>query len=166
MDLIVVTLALLAVLYWGHHSYDFYEASVKCARNFNYDILANAERIYRLETNHFKSKQYILTRSAGMEATTTKFPYGWTMFEPYWTKYPYLRPVGVTKLSENITTKPKIFINFLSVYQGLFCVCEFLRTHNNNPGAWFSKDPVSQTQYNEKIKYINPKITNAIYGKI
>jgi len=127
-------------------------------------IVENAERIFRLETNHFKSKQFEGTFSAGMEKFSDNFPYGWkTINNIFWEKNPAYKPIGFKKFIENQTGKTKYFLKFPSFLASLLTLCAFLDYYNNNPGRWFSTNPVSQNNYNVSIKKIKPYYTNEIF---
>ncbi len=57
------------------------------------------EKIYRWETGHFKSGQYVNCGSPGMEAFGEAPSYGWN--SDVYTKYPEYIPVGLWERYEN-----------------------------------------------------------------
>jgi hypothetical protein len=133
----------------------------KLLQNFSPSIVSNMEKIYRLETNHFKSGQFIGTFSPGMEAFDNKFPYGWkTMNSILWTTHKNFAPIGIKIYSENNTSKQKRFLVFPSLFSAMFTVCTFLEYFGNNPGRWFSLNVESQNKYNNSIAKIKATITN------
>jgi len=54
------------------------------SRTYGKPIAQNVERIFRWETGHFKSGQYLASGSAGMTTNKTEFPYGWKSLQPFW----------------------------------------------------------------------------------
>jgi hypothetical protein len=122
------------------------------------EIVANAERIFRHETGHFKSGNFKRTNGAGFEAFSNILPYGWTSLKEFWTGSPH-QPIGTIEQAENTTGKVKKFILFPSVLAGILAVCEILKLRNNNPGEYHSKSPAIGYQYEQLIKKVNPKYT-------
>lgn len=49
----------------------------RTAKRYGVDFAKNIERMIRKETTHFTSDQWLGTGTAGMEATTEDFPFGW-----------------------------------------------------------------------------------------
>lgn len=130
-------------------------------QEFDPDIVQNAERIYRLETNHFKSGQFKGTWSPGMEKFGDTYPYGWnTLNKVFWSKYPEYRPSGFKPFTENATGKTKYFLVFPSFKAAFYTLCGFLVHYGNNPGRWFSLDTNQQQAYNAKIVKFTPTLTN------
>lgn len=120
--------------------------------NFGSEIAKNIERMYRLETNHFKSGQFKHTFSPGMESFGKSYPYGWnTMARIFWDANPQHRPVGFYKGKETQTGITKIFLKFPTLKSAMLTVAMFLRNYSNNPGRWFSTDLKKQTAYNDSI---------------
>jgi hypothetical protein len=70
------------------------------------------------------------------------------------------KPIGIKSYTENGTGIKKQFIQFPTVQAGVFSLCKWLEVSGNNPGRWFSTDPMNQLTYNEKINNINPSYTN------
>lgn len=126
-------------------------------------IAENVERIYRLETANFKSEQFLKSYSAGMMAFSDYYPYGWTTLgKEYWNKFN--KPVGVVSVGENPGLSGtgggvKKFVKFASLDDAMLTLAYFLKTHNNNPGRWYSKNPEDQYTYNKTIENINPILT-------
>lgn len=124
------------------------------------DILRNAEKIYRLETDNFRSYLFLSTHGAGMEATKIKFPYGWTSLKNFWLKNPDYKPIGLEVRKENVQKDVKgsggykTFIKFASFEAGLFTLCQILANNGNDVGKYFSKDPLEQEKYIRKISKI------------
>lgn len=135
---------------------------------FPKDIVENAERIFRLETNHFKSGQFLKTLSPGMEKFGEKYPYGWnTLDKIFWSKFPQYKPIGTSVHKEGTGVlgtggKIKTFLSFPNMDASFFTLCAFLLHYKNNPGRWFSLDANSQQTYNNSIYKINAKFTNEL----
>lgn len=124
-------------------------------------IVENAERIFRLETNHFKSGQFLGTLSPGMEKFGNIYPYGWnTVHTIIWKNSPQYAPIGFETFTENRTGIKKTFLKFPNMTASLITVCAFLQYYNNVPGRWFSTNANQQATYNKSIAGITPKITN------
>ncbi len=135
-------------------------------KDFPKEIVENAERIFRLETNHFKSGQFLGTFSPGMEKFGEKYPYGWnTLAREVWSKYPQFKPTGFKSFTEGKGVlgnggKVKQFLVFPSVIAAVYTLCGFLEYYENNPGRWFSTNTDSQTKYNKSIVQIIPRFTH------
>lgn len=135
----------------------------KALEVYDYDIVVNCEKIFRLETNHFLSGQFTGTYSPGMEPAkgVTTYPYGWKSLQSFWDLYPEYKPIGLKIYTENGTGIKKPFIQFPSVEAAIFTVCNKLVLNGNNPGAWFSNDANAQLAYEQKLSNINPSFCNA-----
>jgi hypothetical protein len=133
----------------------------KAKSHYSDDIVRNAERIYRLETNHFKSGQFQGSGSAGMEKAADSFPYGWNSLKTFWNENLAYRPIGFKPYTESGTGKTKYFLNFPTIEGGVMTVCEVLKLRGNNAGAWYSTDATKQAQYNNSLKLINTPYTDA-----
>lgn len=126
-------------------------------------IAEHVEAIYRLETNHFKSGQFKGTFSPGMEKFADTYPYGWnTIHKVVWSKHPEYRPIGFKPFTEGKTGIKKYFLVFPSIRSAVMTLAGFLEYYDNNPGRWFSTDPVKQANYNRTINLIKPVFTNEI----
>lgn len=116
------------------------------------------EKMYRIETNHFKSKQFLNTYSAGMEKHREKFPYGWFSMAKLWTENETLAPNGFYEIREGkglMNDKPKIktFLKFPSVRAAMFALAEYLQTHR--PGVWYAgTDKERATAYENTLNEI------------
>lgn len=140
---------------------EFERAIKKAALYFPPDILKNCERIYRIESAHFKSRQFKETWSPGMESFGSSYPWGWiTLSKLLWNNRRDLGPFTVKSFTENQTGKIKKFLVFRSMFGAVMTVCTFLQHYNNNPGRWYSKNLNSQARYNLSLSKINPTIVN------
>jgi hypothetical protein len=126
---------------------------VDISKIFSKEIAELVEKIYRLETAHFKSEQYINTGSAGMLSFGSVYPYGWYKMLPFWLANPQWAPTGVgyTFKKGNETFEYLKFPNF----GGFYTLAYFLSS--NRPGKWNSIDPEKQKEYEQKLEKIQTK---------
>jgi Mg2+ and Co2+ transporter CorA len=120
---------------------------------FSKEVAELVEKIYRLETAHFKSEQYKNTGSAGMLSFGTVYPYGWYRLMPFWLANPQWAPTGVgyTFKKSGQTYEYLKFPNF----GGFYTLSYFLSS--NRPGRWYSTDPEKQKEYEQKLEKIQTK---------
>jgi len=128
--------------------------------NFGSEIAKNVERIYRLETDNFKSGQYLRTGSAGMLAFSDSFPYGWNSLSSIWTQYPQHAPIGYARYGKMVNGKYKIYkyLAFPSV-AGFAALARILKMRGNNAASWYSTNPQQQAQYAAKLATVNTTYT-------
>lgn len=119
------------------------EAILKLEKLKGRDRARLVERLLRLETAHFKSKQYQLTGSAGME-------YGkWEnldedSFEKIQMKDNHLK--GEKQM--------RTFIKWKSVYDFCIYLSDYIDRHNGNYARWNSLNPERQKNYIKKADAI------------
>jgi hypothetical protein len=163
---ILVTVLLISLLLFAAYIklspiYYMKKAIKKALNYFDTDVVANCEKILRLESGNFTSGQFLGTYSAGMEPASPTYPYGWNSLKNYWDTHPEYKPIGIKSYTENGTGIRKQFIQFSTVEAGVFTLCQWLTIFENNPGRWFSLNISEQTSYNEKISKINATFTYA-----
>jgi len=125
------------------------------------DIAEQVEKIFRLETSNFTSYGYYKTKSAGMQAYSKTYPYGWNSLKPFWDKFKgFLDPIGTTDLKENGTGKMVSFIVFRDAESGMHTLGEWLMTHE--PGEWYSNNPADQKAYEAKLANIDSSIVDTL----
>lgn len=137
---------------------------------FGSDIAKNVEKVYRLETGHFKSSQFLHTYSAGMLRFGSLMPYGWRMLAPFWAANPDLAPDGVYNIyvKENpiknvISSTPKegyklySYLSFPSLYAGMAALAAYIE-HFGNVARWNSTDVAQQQKYLAKLNTIKNKL--------
>ncbi|OCA78577.1 hypothetical protein BBH99_08225 [Chryseobacterium contaminans] len=146
------------------------EAALKIINaRYGKEMAQTIEKIYRWETGHFKSGQYVNCGSPGMEAFGEAPSYGWN--SDVYTKYPEYIPVGLWEKYENkgksgqggnkqITDRAKKYIMFPSVEAGMSYIAEFILRYDGNVGRWHSKDLIIQKNYIKDINTTIPKISN------
>lgn len=121
------------------------------------------EQLFRNETAHFKSGNFGVTLSPGMEATKDEFPYGWTSLLQFWTVNPNYAPTGVFKKVENTSLLAKsrgvrTFITFENCIASFMSVAHLIKLRGNNFGSWFSKNEVQKKKYNDELDKIKVRI--------
>ena len=109
------------------------------------------ERIFRWETAHFTSGAFKKTFSAGMEATKTTFPYGWTSLSSYWKLQPDAAPLRDFAKMTDIGNRKVNFLKFKSFLGALKTVAKVMDNRNWNAGTWYSNDIEKQKEYSAKI---------------
>jgi hypothetical protein len=121
----------------------------------------NVEKIFRLETANFTSNGYRQTKSPGMAAFTTSYPYGWDSMKPIWEMYKgQYKPTGTITLAENQTGKSVRFIVFKDTLSAMETLAFYLQSHN--PGNWFSNDPSDQIAYENKLATITSSFVDSL----
>jgi len=116
--------------------------------DYGLSIARNVEKIYRLETDNFKSNIYKQTGSAGMLAFDEIIPYGWVSLETFWRNNKSKEPVGIYNSDNGYN-----YLQFAG-NGGFYTLAEFLRLHGNNAGRWNSLNEQQQIAYNETISNI------------
>lgn len=133
---------------------DFQKNLQLIKNQFNEYIAKYVEKIYRLETNHLKSGQFKQTYSAGMEAFSEQYPYGWkTMHQIFWSKYPEYKPTGFITMKENQTGLTKKFLKFPNLLAAMLTLAKYIEYYNN-PARWYSTDAEAQKSYMKKLDNI------------
>lgn len=115
------------------------------------------ERMVRWETAHFTSNAFKKTFAAGMEATKTTFPYGWTSLASYWKLQPDSAPLNEFVVMTDSGGRKVKFLKFKSFLGALKTMAKFLSNNNWNAGEWYSNDPEAQKMYASKIDTVKNK---------
>jgi hypothetical protein len=106
------------------------------SNKFGIDTAKMVESIFRNETRHFQSGQFLQSRSAGMVAVKKDFPYGWYKFEKFWTAYPDHKPLGLTKPFV-VNEKEYRYIIFPSMLSAMLVVADVVNKGGANAwGGW------------------------------
>lgn len=101
------------------------------------------EKILRLETNHFRSKQYALSGSAGMEMGA------WSnLDESKFTTF-QMRDNHLTGAKQMRT-----FIKWNSVLDFCLYLSDYIDRHKGNYARWNTTDPDRQAKYMMKVQSI------------
>lgn len=131
----------------------------RVANKYGLEYARNIERLLRLETGHFKSGQWIKCGTAGMVATSTKFPFGWSSLATFVEKN-NLDPsdFGTVYFSSTSDGKPRSYIKFPDT--GLFVefLADFLqKVRGGNYLAWYSLNETQQQKYKAALSKIKTK---------
>ncbi|MFJ7316688.1 hypothetical protein ACIQVE_28940, partial [Pseudomonas sp. NPDC098747] len=159
---------------------NFNEGDAKAALRIIYDkygkdMATIIERMYRDETAHFKSRQYVKCGTGGMEAFGKPPYYGWD--GNFFSLHPQFTPTGIWEAFENkgmsgqggnaqITDKKKRFIVFPSVLGGMEYKAFYIQKHNGNWARWHSTNASIQATYKKHLEDIKSRFVNEfIAGK-
>lgn len=147
----------------------------KVASVYGNSMAKNVEKMYRLETSHFKSLQYMKTGTGGMEASGNGKPpyYGWGSLEAFTEKYPEYAPAGTIDMKEGkglsevggnkqITSKSKTYIVMPSVEAGMMFMAHTINSRGGDPGTWHSTEEAAQEAYTKSLKYIKSDISDKL----
>ena len=140
------------------------------ASKYGKTLAAQIEKVARLETAHFTSKQYKLTGTGGMEAHGSAPYYGW--YSPFFVANPSYTPVGTTDMLENTgasqiggnpqSSSAKIFVIMPSVEAWMMFLADYAQRNADNGGIlrWYSTQTAQQQIYANSLKNISTPITN------
>jgi hypothetical protein len=121
-------------------------------QNFGTEIARWVEKIYRGETAHFKSVQFLLTYSAGMLKFKDKYPYGWGNFKTFWALNPNFAPVGYVKIFVTREKKDFFYLAFPSLTAAMMTLADYVK--KNGPLRWNSTDKTAQAEYAKLLNSI------------
>lgn len=133
----------------------------KIIDDYGVDVARFVEKIYRLETNHFKSGGFKAGFSPGMEKHADSFPFGWKSASAYWKKINFVPDFHTTP--ENQTGITKTFLKFPNVLIPMITLAEYVKKYS--PERWYSLDPVKQSEYRNKLNGIKAKIVDKLWEK-
>ncbi|WPQ61468.1 RHS repeat-associated core domain-containing protein [Chitinophaga sancti] len=139
------------------------------------DRAAIVEKMYRLETSHFKSGGYKHTGTGGMEAKDgheNDAPYyGWD--KSIFQKYPEFTPTGIWLAYEGpgmsgkggnaqVTDHPKSFVILPSVTAGMMLKADYIERYNGHYERWAGLTPSVQENYKKTLSGITPQIVREL----
>jgi hypothetical protein len=136
---------------------DFIQGLPKVLSTYGKDIAKRVEQIFRLETAHFKSQQFIKTGTPGMESHGLPPNYGW--YAPFFVANPSYLPLGTIQMKENQTPKTKTFIVMPSVEATMMFLADYIKRWGN-AARWYSTNPESQAKYIASLDSIIPRHFN------
>jgi hypothetical protein len=124
-------------------------------------IVANAEKMYRLESANFTSGQFNADFGAGMEAFRPTFPYAWDSLSSFWTEHPTYAPIGLdSSRVDRQTGKGVTFLKFANFEAGFFTLCQWLDDHSNDVEKW---NPIAlNPPYSVRVNNQQSTITNGL----
>jgi len=132
--------------------------------NYGREYAEQIEKVLRWETAHFTSKQWLQGNTAGMEATSLNFPFGWSSLQEFVNTYG-LDPgdFSTYTMVENNTGITKRFIKFPDVYTFIVFLAWFIKTKRNGRiGNWYSLDENSATRYENSLQGVRSRYVDAI----
>ncbi|WP_144893771.1 hypothetical protein [Flavobacterium tiangeerense] len=143
-------------------------------KHFGVEISKAVEMIFRSETGHFTSDQYILSGTGGMESFGRPPYYGW--YETFFTKYPKFKPLGITSLYEGegiskkggnaqIKNRPKEFVVMPSVLAAMLFLVDFIIRHDGNWARWHSIKKEKQEAYRKSMIGVIPRFVRSFDKK-
>lgn len=143
---LILTGAVLFVLLLMHKEYT--EADAKAAilavrEKYGVEMARLIEKMFRLETRHFKSLQYKKTGTAGLTAGKWPAPVPKNPVITLKTN-PALDSAGRSEISY-IIWNPADFTDFLAQY---------IQRYNGNFGRWYSTNPAKQLEYISKVNQV------------
>lgn len=106
--------------------------------SYSDDVLRQVEKIYRLETSHFKSGQYKASLSAGMVYSIDNKILPW--------KLSGYDVVGFSKAFE-VGGKSYRYVAFGSLSEGFRYLADYIVRHGGNGLRWFSTNEDAQKDY-------------------
>ena len=135
----------------------------KVKENYGLSHAKRLEQLFRNETAHFKSGNFLITYSPGMEATKKTIPYGWTSLKEFWTIHPEYAPIGLHEQKENTSALAKArgirtFIKFPNVTASMMSVGHLIKLRGGDFGSWFANDPIKQKAYNAELDKIKVRL--------
>lgn len=140
---------------------------IKVKNIYGKDNAIKVEALFRNETKHFKSGNFQICFSPGMEATVENYPYGWSSLKPFWESKPEYKPIGIHEQIENssgllASRGERKFIKFPTLEAAMLTVAFRLNNKGWNTGAWFSNNPESQKKYSDYLLRIKTPIANSL----
>lgn len=140
------------------------QALRKIFDEFGREKTEKLEQLYRKETAHFKSGQFLGGASPGMEPSPNNnkiFPYGWTSLKKFADAYsiPYSNFYITGPYTEGGTGRQKFFVGFPNVYTAMLFVMYVISKRGWNFGKWRAFDETISANYNASLNTIIPRIT-------
>lgn len=143
-------------------------------RKYGFEMTKLIEQIFRGETAHFTSGQYVRCGTGGMEVSgkNPKPPsYGW--YEPFFLRYPEYSPLGIWWSKENEggskhgcnqqeTKRKKGYIVFPSVLASMEYKIDYINRYKGNWARWHTLDETTQINYRNLILKIRYPFTKEI----
>ncbi len=140
-------------------------------KKYGREMACIIEKLYRLETTHFTTKQYKKCGAPGMEVHGNSPYYGWD--KTFFQNNPEYKPIGVWAAYEGkglsgvggnkqVTDKKKQFVIMPSVKAGMEYLVYYIKKHNNNYARWYSLKEDHQRLYRQRVQSIKSRIVNKI----
>jgi len=120
------------------------DAILQIQKEYGTDTAKLIEKMMRLETAHFKSGQYKLTGSAGME-------------QGKWQDIPTGATDGYIEIKDNQDGHLGKFIVWHSVTDFARYLAEYIKRHDNNYARWNSTKEPLQAEYRKRVNEIKSR---------
>lgn len=139
----------------GNAKEGFLYLQQKYGKSYAQDI----ERLFRHETNHFTSGQWLKCGTAGLVAFSESFPYGWISLSKFVEKHNLDKkdfyPVYFSTTSDG---KSRSYIHFPETKYSVIFTGEFLQEKRNGKWwHWFSLDESKAQHYKNLVLQIKPR---------
>jgi len=123
--------------------------------NYGQDFARQIERIFRLETAHFRSGQFKEGNSPGMVATKSTYPFGWRSLD----EFALANSIDGHKFGIGRTFvvdgKNFRYVTFPDFKTSADFVAWFIRNKRGGvPEKWNSLDPAAAARYKNKLNQI------------
>lgn len=115
-------------------------------------IAQYVEQIYRVETAHFKSSQFLYTYSAGMLKFKDKYPYGWGNFKTFWAINPSYAPTNFYKIFVSRENKDFYYLGFNSLEAAMMTLAYYV--NKNGRLRWNSTLAKEQAIYQQALNSV------------
>ena len=132
---------------------DFAEAIRELTTEYNISVLQSVEKIFRLETAHFKSSAFKMTGASGLEISgkNKDAPYGWKTGAEFLTG----GKTFLFQMPENKTGIIKTFIGFYDIRDSIRFVATYVK--NYRAGRWYSTILADQEKYEKSLAAIKAR---------
>lgn len=139
---------------------DIAAAFAELKRNYGRDFANKIEKLYRLETGHFESGQFLDGNSPGMVARKTTYPFGWSSLDEFNKSHGidgHVNGIGKTFVVDGKNFR---YVTFPDFKTALNFVSWFIRTKRGGiVEKWNSLDPDAAARYLDKLNHITTQFT-------
>lgn len=112
------------------------------------------ERLFRLETGHFKSGQFADGFAAGMVASSSIYPFGWNSLSEWANLRGYSQNMFGTSQTFTVGGNNYKYVKFPDVYKSIDFVTWFIKNkRSGDVGKWYVLDTNSQG-YKDYVHYL------------
>lgn len=135
----------------------------------------DVERLFRLETDNFKSGQWNACLSPGMGSAAPdrprSFPFGWGSLRQFADSFPAygLGPATMSTVTFTENVQPGApnpatipFVKFPAIVPSVHFVAFFLDKKGEGPGRWKSTDPAQQEKYRLALQRFGTPIVDSL----
>ena len=118
----------------------------KLKSGYSKETLKDVERIYRVETAHFKSGQYLDSLSAGQVYSIDGYKLNWDLSE-----YQTVQP----SRSFMVGSKEFVYVAYPSLFEALRFLADYIERHSAE--RWFSTDEKKQAEYRALLNSVKTR---------